>query len=553
MIKERAAAAARATLKDILRSEYVAITLDKWTSIMDTQYLGVTIHFISEDWSIEKICLQCLPTSSDRSTAEDIIHDVKEAIKEYLDLEQIVAVVTDTEATMNKFGRIIKEKWSTDWIGCACDIIEITTGLAFKEAGDVEQKAALDAARKLVGYYRKSTQKMDALIAKQTIVGSNRTQQSAVALRPIEDVSTRWWSTYTMTERLCKLKPYMEALFQEGQSAMNLSADQWCYISNLSTCLKPFMEAQKAFEGEKYVTISFVPVIVECIRQHLLDWIEDNTVSNASRDKARKLFKDFTEEWGTGNPGSVLTEHLTEGRRSRQKGLQPAHFMACALDPRTRDLLGIPEQEHSNLWEFVTNRIVDFLMHSKEITRKESTATTPSSHTVDLTKEDGDEGEMSAIDKMRRKRSRRESTTSAMQSTSTAAAIPIDENATSSLSSQINTNTATTELLIKNKLQNEILRFTSEPPLQSKENPLLWWKQNASTYPLLAKAARRWLCVPATSAPVERLFSVAGRVIEERRSRLEPFLVDDIVFLHESFTTLRRLDPNDKRNAKKQK
>ena len=38
--------------------------------------------------------------------------------------------------------------------------------------------------------------------------------------------------------------------------------------------------------------------------------------------------------------------------------------------------------------------------------------------------------------------------------------------------------------------------------------------------------------VPASSTPSERTFSVAGRIIEERRTCLLPSTVDDIVFLH---------------------
>ena len=51
-------------------------------------------------------------------------------------------------------------------------------------------------------------------------------------------------------------------------------------------------------------------------------------------------------------------------------------------------------------------------------------------------------------------------------------------------------------------------------------NPLNWWKQKESTYPILSSIARRILCVPATSAPCERLFSYAGLTISNDRNRL---------------------------------
>ena len=40
--------------------------------------------------------------------------------------------------------------------------------------------------------------------------------------------------------------------------------------------------------------------------------------------------------------------------------------------------------------------------------------------------------------------------------------------------------------------------------------------------------------MPATSASVERLFSVAGQVITIKRARLDPTTVTLVVFLHEA-------------------
>lgn len=81
IVKERAAAG-RAQLKELFKKiDFVAITLDKWTSKAVESYLGVTVHFISDAWELEHLCLQCIPTDSEKSTAEDILRDVEAYIK----------------------------------------------------------------------------------------------------------------------------------------------------------------------------------------------------------------------------------------------------------------------------------------------------------------------------------------------------------------------------------------------------------------------------------------------------------------------------------------
>jgi hypothetical protein len=53
-----------------------------------------------------------------------------------------------------------------------------------------------------------------------------------------------------------------------------------------------------------------------------------------------------------------------------------------------------------------------------------------------------------------------------------------------------------------------------------------------STYPVLSKVAARVLYASASSAAVEREFSLVGNIITQKRSKLSPDAVDDMVFNH---------------------
>ena len=56
-------------------------------------------------------------------------------------------------------------------------------------------------------------------------------------------------------------------------------------------------------------------------------------------------------------------------------------------------------------------------------------------------------------------------------------------------------------------------------------------KIKVTKYPSVANLVKRTLCVPATSAPVERVFSHGGIIVHSHRSSLAPQRLHKILFL----------------------
>lgn len=56
-------------------------------------------------------------------------------------------------------------------------------------------------------------------------------------------------------------------------------------------------------------------------------------------------------------------------------------------------------------------------------------------------------------------------------------------------------------------------------------------KGRETSSPMLAQVAMRVLMVPASSAPVERLFSSGGLVVQAKRSSMTEELLEQLVFL----------------------
>jgi len=81
------------------------------------------------------------------------------------------------------------------------------------------------------------------------------------------------------------------------------------------------------------------------------------------------------------------------------------------------------------------------------------------------------------------------------------------------------------------KIAAEIATFFSEALAPRTEDPLLWWKINENRLPLLAAVARTYLATPPSSVQSERIFSSAGDVYNEHRTRLAPENAERLIFL----------------------
>lgn len=82
----------------------------------------------------------------------------------------------------------------------------------------------------------------------------------------------------------------------------------------------------------------------------------------------------------------------------------------------------------------------------------------------------------------------------------------------------------------------------TENELESKdENPLPWWKKYNRHLPKLSLLARQIFSIPATSAAVERQFSSAGIIFNDRRTRLSGENLENIILI-------RSMENQDKNN-----
>ncbi|XP_029602023.1 zinc finger BED domain-containing protein 1-like [Salmo trutta] len=80
-------------------------------------------------------------------------------------------------------------------------------------------------------------------------------------------------------------------------------------------------------------------------------------------------------------------------------------------------------------------------------------------------------------------------------------------------------------------IENELSSYLQSASVESDTDPLKWWKDHEVVFPALSHLAKKYLLVPATSSPSERVFSCSGNIVTCHRASLKPDAVDRLVFL----------------------
>ena len=78
---------------------------------------------------------------------------------------------------------------------------------------------------------------------------------------------------------------------------------------------------------------------------------------------------------------------------------------------------------------------------------------------------------------------------------------------------------------------HQLEEYLSSANLDEKEKPLTFWKEKELDFPQLAKLAGHYLQTPASSGPVERLFSIGGKIFRPERCRLSDVMFEKLMFI----------------------
>jgi hypothetical protein len=151
----------------------------------------------------------------------------------------IFLVTTDTDPTMNDFGRLLEEKRILH-LYCTDHVLQLTCKDTFLQSriGNVNV-SPIQKATDIVSHFQSSSQATEKLLRAQSIP-EEYSNKNPVGL--FTGCKTRWWSTYKMSERILYLKSALHVLEGSNNIPVNnrLSEADWEQLKYVQKYWSPF-------------------------------------------------------------------------------------------------------------------------------------------------------------------------------------------------------------------------------------------------------------------------------------------------------------------------
>lgn len=125
-----------------LKDGQYSVTCDVWSSLALDSYLGLTVHFITEDFVRKLLVLRCLPYNESH-TGESIKGRVVFVLEQWgLQVDKLHCIVTDTAANMKRAFT------DMDWISCFLHVLALVVKHSIFEQSGV--KLVVNKIKKMI-------------------------------------------------------------------------------------------------------------------------------------------------------------------------------------------------------------------------------------------------------------------------------------------------------------------------------------------------------------------------------------------------------------------
>ena len=311
---------------------FFSITTDGWTSRANHSYITHTVHYINESWEFHSHLLDTAQLET-AHTGSNLASELIESLDKWnLPVDKVVAVTTDNARN------IVNALGILQWQHFGC--FSHTLLLGVKKAMDVPLVSkAIGRARRLVGHFHHSSKSAGILHQKQSDLHYPQ-------LNLIEDVATRWNSSFYMMERILKQQqPLCAALLELRKTDLLPSDTEISTMEVFVEILRPFVEVTEVMGGEKTVSISAVrPLLHKLLTKSLLVKPYDAKLAKSIKGV---VLKDLESRYNDISTNQLLNK-------------------ACFLDPRFKTLGFLSDQQKQTIRQQIETEAQEMILKSSE-------------------------------------------------------------------------------------------------------------------------------------------------------------------------------------------
>ncbi|XP_050510130.1 E3 SUMO-protein ligase ZBED1-like isoform X2 [Diabrotica virgifera virgifera] len=270
------------------------ITTDCWTSrIYETSYIGVTVHFLTEDFKLISVLLECGVLDM-LHTSEDLATELLRIAVEWNIQNKILLAVSDNAENITNAIVGFREWRHLECFAHTINLI-VEDGLKCDTITEL-----LNKVREIAEHFECSYESSEKLSAYQTNAGT-------AVIELVEDTPTRWNSTYDMLRKFLEIEDALKStLALIDEQLPILTHSDWKVIKDLCRVLKPFEDATKYISGELYCSGSVVIPISVGLRSVFQNLTKKDNLEHPVKEVTQLMFNSISERLANVEDSEIL-------------------------------------------------------------------------------------------------------------------------------------------------------------------------------------------------------------------------------------------------------
>lgn len=354
---------------------------------------------------------------------------------------------------------------------CFANMLNVMAQEALNEIADVRSKV-----RAAVDHFRCNAIANEMLRSVQ--------QQMSLPERELllDTPASRWTQTYRMLQRLAEMREAVVsalALLVDNVPEL-LSPPEWEVVVYACELLRPMYEVTCELAAERYAPASKIILMARGLTRLCRDQFESPAMPVVVRKMANVMLASMTAWFGSFELNNLLAEATLLDPRFKRSGFEDA----TAAEQAVLNVTGAASNTNS------ASGTEENIAYNVTVTEPDGTVSTQQMPV----------------------------------------ALPPSSSIWSDYDQRVYIIVAAQNPAAE--AQTQMRQFLEEPLLPRQESCVEWWQSRAAIYPRLLEVVRERMCLVASSAPCDRLYSKSGAVLMDRRSRLDQSEVRQLVFLN---------------------